>query len=253
MNNKEKFLLDLLNKADNVRVDSNHEDYFCFRPKDINFEIRIPYNHYSSMINVNFVLNTVSKSDNGEKGVSLTFSSIEEAPNFMAEIYKRHEEGFNKHVQNTPFPQDTLDRIEDMLKTPMDKRDYPYFISGQLESLVLRDHEESHGIQIDLGKGIYDRGESLNLNPLSFLVLDCFLKDEKTSYISKYKKIIPAFLIEQYPIISSVVKVNKFTDNLTDLTNSLYQLDHSSGAVLTSMILDVELDNKPGNQKKNKL
>jgi hypothetical protein len=253
MNNKEKFLLELLNKADDVRVDSSDEDYFCFNPKGINFEVRIPYNQYSSIININFVLNSFGRSDNSQTGVSLTFSSINEAPTFMAEIYKRYEDYLNKHSQNTPFAQDTFNKIEEMFRTPINTYDYPYFVSGQSESLMIRDNEKPCGIQINLGESIYDYGQPISLNPLSFIVIECYNKDETTSYISRYKRIIPAFLIEQYPTISNVVNINQSTDNLHGLTDVLYQLDHNSGAVLTSMILDIELDNKNGTNKRNKL
>jgi hypothetical protein len=249
MNNKEKFLLDLLKKVEVVMID---EDYFSFNPQDINFKVRIPYNQYSSIVNIEFVLKSFV-GESKQKGVSLTFSSIDEVPTFMTEIYKKYEEYFNKHLSNTPFSQQIFNKIEEILKTPINTYDYPYFISGQSESLIINDNDKPFGIQINLGESIYEREQPINLNPLSFITLDCFHKDEKTSFISKYKKIIPAFLIEQYPTISNVVNINKSTDNLNSLTDELYKLDHNSGAVLTSMILETELDNKNTSSKRNKL
>jgi hypothetical protein len=249
-NNKEKFLMDLLNSADFVTIDTRESDYFRFTPKNINFEVRIPYNQYSSTVNVNFVLRG---NLNSENGTSLTFSSIDEIPNFMAEVYKRYNKYLNEHVKNTTFPQEALDKIDEILRTPIHKGHYPYFLDGKLDSLNIRDNLQPHGIQIDLGASIYDRGEPTNLNPLSFLVIDCAYKDEATSVISMHKKLIPAFMIEQYPSISNVVKMNKFTDNLHTLTDALYELDHNSGAVLTSMILDLELPNKQIKSNRNKI
>lgn len=247
MNNKEKFLLELLEKSDSVGMD---EDNLFFHPKDINFEIKIPYNQCSNMIHINFIL---KEYNSDKKGVSLTFSSVDEAPIFMTEIYKRYNEYLNQHVNNTAFSQDNLNKIEEILKTPMDINNYRYFIDGQLESLIIRDNKEPHGLQINLGEAIYDYGKPINFNPLSYLVIDCFHKDKSTSCISGYKKIIPAFLIDKYKAISNIVDINKSTDNLHAITDALYKLDHNSGAVLTSMILNIELDNTNNKNKKNKI
>lgn len=253
MNNKEKFLLELLNKSGDVSVNSGDEDYFLFNPKGVNFEVRVPYNQLSNMVNVNFVFCIPGSTENGKQEASLTFSSVDKIPTFMAEIYKKYSEYYNEYFKHTPFPQETLDKIKDMLRTPMNASNYPYFIEGQLGPLAIKEFKEPHGIKITLGQSIYGYGKPISLNPLAFLVIDCFNKDEKTSLISKYSKVIPAFLLDQYPAISNIVNINKSTDDLHVLTDELYQMDRNSGSTLTSIILDIELNNKKDVSKKHKI
>ncbi len=240
-NNNEKFLLDLLSRTD-VVYNSGTDEFLYFypsKPESLGFEIKIPYNQASTSVDVNFVVAAASRRDSEEKVVNFSLGSVDNVKEFMAELYKKHDSLLN----NRDIPEHVLAKFEEVLKAPLDK--YPFFVEGKEENLCIRTNQHNEeGVYISLGRTLYNYENKVKFKPLAPITIKCFYKDDTTNGNIMYEKVIPAYLVNEYPIVAKHAYVSKSVKEIHSLADALYELSPKSASVVGTMVLDIELENK---------
>jgi len=240
-NNNEKFLLELLSRTDAV-YSSGVDEYMYFypsKPASLGFSVKIPYSNSSTCVDVNFVFDSASRRESEEKIVNFSFPSVDEVKDFMAELYRKHD----KLLNNREIPEHILAKFEEVLKAPIDK--YPYFVEGNEENLCIKTSKTSQeGVYIALGRSLYSFENQVKFKPLAPITIGCYYKDEHTNGNIVYQKVIPAYLVNEYPIVAKHAFVNKSVRDFHSLADALCEINPKSGSALSSIILDIELDKK---------
>jgi hypothetical protein len=249
-NNNEKFLLTLLDMTDAVYTSSVDEYMYFYpsKPKSLGFTIKIPFVQGSKSVDINFTVESSSRMQNDEKHVNFSFSSPDEIKDFMAQLYQKHEDMLN----NGRVSSEVIAKFEEVLKAPIDN--YPYILEGKDESLGIKNKTTDDGIYIGFGRAIYNYEEKRKFKPLEPIVINCYYRENVASPNIMFQKVIPAYMVHEYPIVAKHAYIHKTTKDLHELTDALYEISPKSATALSALILDVELDrNAPVKNSKPKL
>lgn len=238
-NNNEKFILALLDMTDVVYADVNDQYMYFYpsKPNTLGFTIKIPTSQCSTSVDINFIFETSRRTEKDDQIVNLSFDSAHDIKDFMEELYKKHSALLNNHTKATP---EILEKIESALKSPLNNPNY--VLKGQFEDLILNDNNKYPNLYINIGRTVFNYDEKRKFKPLEPIVIDCFYSDSTTDGNIMYKKVIPAYLAHEYPIVKEYAHIHKTTKNLNELTDALKEINPKSGSILSAMILDIELD-----------
>jgi hypothetical protein len=238
-NNNEKFILALLDMTDVVYADVNDEYMYFYpsKPNTLGFTIKIPTSQCSTTVDINFTFETQRRTAKDDQIVNLSFSSAHEIKDFMEELYKKHAALVNSHSKATP---EIIEKIELALKSPLNNPDY--VLKGQFEDLILNDNNKYPSLYINIGRTVFNYDEKRKFKPLEPIVIDCFYPDSTTDGNIMYKKVIPAYLAHEYPIVAEYAHIHKTTKNIYDLAEALNEINPKSSSALSAIILDIELD-----------
>lgn len=245
-NINQSFLIELL-KATDVVYDGGIDEHFYFYPKNFGFTVQVPYSQYSTNIDINFIFEKSAKSDN--QIVNLSFNSDEEIKEFMKELYIKNELLLNSHGHSS----ETMNKSLEALQHPLIKP-YPYTIKGENESMRLVLKENGAELNILLGRALYNYETPKKFKPLEPINLECFYKANGSNTNEHFKKVIPAYKAHEYPIIEKFANINKTTNNAYELIDSLQLINPNASSLLSSMLLNLELEKKQSaSNKKNKI
>jgi hypothetical protein len=247
MNINEKFLLKLIEDTDYIFCAKDSENFY-FSPNGFDVEIKIPYSHSSTQINIHFIYSFDDVNNKPHKEtINFSFASPNEIKEFMFALYKKYELGLNEGYGN--LSKEIIDKFETMLK--------------QSDSIKGLDDNNAHisyingkeNYYVDINDAAFSYGKRIKFRPLSPLIIPCYYNTGNTEKI--YKKVIPAYLIHEYPPLIKIAKVEPVVKNIHELQNvldSLKLLNPKSASILNALILDVELDkNTPIKNSKPKL
>ncbi len=238
MNSNEKFLLKLLEKVDYVSC-IHEKEILNFSIDDLNMEVKIPYSHSSDHIDINLIYSIENENgDYRKETISFNFDSFEDIKEFLVEFYKKYEHSINY----SPIPSDLNEKYEGMLKLPFDEN-YPYF-NKLTNELFIQDIDGNKKYGIDLEDAINKYGSEIKFKPLAPITVSCYyISGEKLKSYS-FQKVIPAYLINDYPILNKFAKTNSSVKNLDQLQkalDSIKDLDPKTASILNAFILDSEL------------
>lgn len=241
-NNNEKFILALLDMTDVVYADVNDEYMYFYpsNPNTLGFSIKIPTSQCSTSVDINFTFEASKRTSKDDNIVNLSFDSVHEIKDFMAQLYEKHEALLNSHSKATP---DILEKFESALKAPLNSN--RYLLQGQHdqnEKMVLKNNGTVDFLNINIGRALFNYDEKRKFKPLTPIVIDCFYTDPATSGNIMYKKVIPAYLAHEYPVVLEHAHIHKTTNNIYDLAEALSAISPKSGSALSAIILDIELD-----------
>jgi hypothetical protein len=245
MNINEKFLLALLEDSDFVHCERTEPEFFYFYPKNIDIEIKIPFSHSSTHINIHFLYNTEKS---GNEIINFSIDSPDEIKEFMKLLYKKYQDKLNETYP--PLSQDVINIFEDMLRHPIDDN-YPYSFDGSYDTPYIEEKNKTSGCCIYVYEGTSNKGNTIKFKPLEPICLPCYYSNGKDDSESKYYKVIPAYLINEYPALSGLIKMNHIVKNTNELSDVLYSLSGDLAPKLNTLILDLELAEQH-KSKKNK-
>lgn len=239
-NINEKFLLDLLERTDVVYFDTS-ERYFYFYPKNLGFTVQVPCSQYSKNVDINFAFdNSHSTSRYSDKSiVNFSFASAENIEEFMSQLYKKHENVLNNRM---PQEEEKLMFLK-CLKTALDE-DSICKSEGQNESLKLMNKDGQNELIINIGKALYNYDSPIKRKPLEPIIIECFHITPNHSKNIYYQMAVPAYKIDEFPILSKLADVSPTTTDIHSLSDALNKANPEAGALLGSIILNLELDQK---------
>lgn len=242
--NNEKFLLALLDMTDCVYVGGVDEYLYFYptNPKSLGFSIKIPFSQGSTSVDVNFTFDSPSRRESEERFVNFSFNSPDEIQDFMKQLYQKHENLLNSHVSFSPETLEVIDKFEKILKSPLDN--YPYILQGVEEEMKIKDRHTDDGVHISFGRTLFNYEDKRKFKSLEPIIIDCFYRESLTSPNIMYKKVIPAYMAHEYPIVEKHAYIHKSTKNLHELTDALYKIHPDSAIAISALLLDVELDKK---------
>jgi hypothetical protein len=241
-NNNEKFILALLDMTDVVYADVNDEYMYFYpsKPNTLGFSVKIPTSQCSTFIDINFTFEASKRTAKDDNIVNLSFDSAHEIKDFMEQLYEKHETLLNSHSRVSP---EILEKFESALKAPLNSN--RYILQGQHvqnEHMILKNNGTVDFLNINIGRALFNYDEKKKFKPLAPIVIDCFYSDSTTDGNIMYKKVIPAYLVDEYPIVALHAHVHKTTKDLNELTDALNKINPKSGSALSAIILDIELD-----------
>lgn len=237
-NINQKFLLEILNLSDAV-YDGGLDEGFYFYPKGLGFTVQIPYSQYSTAVDVNFVLKKSGSRDSDKEVVNLSFPFLDDIKEFMSELYTKHELMLNNH----DCSKQALSKFNEALKTPLSKN-YPYTIKGDNENISLVEDTSEYALAINIGRATFIFDNQKKFKPLRPIIVDCFYRPNGSKKNEHYKKVIPAYQVSDYPIVARFSNINKTFDNIYSLSDAMSKINPQSATLLSSIILDIELDKK---------
>ncbi len=234
----QKFLLALINTTDSV-YSGGLDEGFYFYPKDLGFTIQIPFSHHSTSVDVNFVFEKYGSRDSDKEVVNFSFPFIDDISQFMNQVYQKHETMLNNHG----ILPEAIKKCNEALTEPLGPIN-PYKIIGKHEDTKLFQKTDEYELNITLGKSLYNFESPKKTKPLEPIIIDCFYKPTASNKNEYYKKVIPAYKVDEYPIVAKLANINPTVNDVHALSDALSKINPKAGALLSSMILDVELDKK---------
>jgi len=253
MNINEKFLLELLAHTKDFTTDQTEPDSFCFHPDDFNMEVKIPYDNGSDQVNIDLIYSMITKNGRSlKKTINFIFDSISEINEFLTELFKKYENYLNRN--NSEISEQILDKFENILRLPIDEK-YPYNSQINYEKPYIEDKGENEQYNMDIFDSIFTYSQKNKLKPLSPILIHCYYNSGEIG--ATYKKVIPAYLINEYPILNKHIKSEPVVSNIHELSNALNSLrlnNSKSQSILNALILEEELSNNNSEKKpKSKL
>jgi hypothetical protein len=250
---KEKFLLDLLYKSDTVyHIKSNGENCFYFYIPNLGehgCKIVIPCQN-STNFDLVFVFD---RTDHKKSGVlNYSAGSIYDFPLFFAELYQKYE----AHLNKNSFYEENKDRIKDIIKTPFENLNKNNFSNepNNYKKTYQFSTEEGKTI-IHLGKALFSYDSEINFAPLEPIKLEYYWENKTRENYSYLTKIIPAYHIEEFPLLSHFSRPAKCFSDFKEFTEELSKVSDSpkSKGVISSLVLDLELNKNETKSKKHKI
>lgn len=236
MNINEQFLLKILDHTDYVQCSKDTEKFY-FEPKGFNVEVKIPYSHSSTQINIHFHFENFEDNKSNNETINFSFDSPNEISEFMFQLYKKYELTLNDGYPT--LPKAVINEFESMLKESSD-------IIEIDKSAHLKKSNGKENYYIDIGESAFSFEKRLKHRPLSPLIIPCYYS--KGDVETAYKKVVPCYLAHDYPSLALITKVDPVVKNVQEFSAVLESLKISnpkSASILNALILDTELGNNP--------
>jgi hypothetical protein len=236
MNINEKFLLKLLEHTEYIFCSKDTENFY-FSPTGFDVEIKIPYSHSSTQINMHFIYAFDDANNKTHKEtINFSIDSPDEIKNFMYQLYKKYELGLNEGYGK--LSKEVIDKFETMLQQTDT-------IKGLDDSNPhIRETNGKETYYVDINEVAFSYGKRLKFRPLSPLIIPCYYSKGDTEKM--YKKVVPGYLIHKYPSLAQIAQIDPLVKNIHELQDALDSLklhNPKSASILNALILETELDN----------
>lgn len=225
------FLLNLINSADYVYLSCQENKYFYFYAKEIDFKIKVPFG-YSDEVDVYFFKENKVKNINKNVILSLGKNCFD----FLNKLHKKYELMLNSNMTDCGK---FSNLIEEDLLLPVKKTKFYLGENNGNIALLKKEDQINLSIHIENIKKEYFLYEPI--------VLNC-----KYNNIF-FKKVIPAYNINNYPIFRKMIKIKSIHNNISSFIEEISKIEPKCGIILKAKLLDIELNNKEQNKTKIKI
>ncbi len=251
MNNElnEKLLLVLLDQT-NVAYHQKdqYDNYMYFYPKELGLTVQIKC-HECQSLSVNFVKESRYNEEQNEV-INFSLPHYSQASTFLSKLYDKFEFMLNSK-QDTNINK----RFDEILSKPLEKLPH-YTIEGENNSLTVVLRENNTEIRFNIGRAFLSySNKKITYNTLEPIKLEIFWKEKSDTSSNFITKIIPAYEIDKYPLLSKYASVTPSHSDAYDLLESLSKkVDKKGASLLHNLILDMELPKKEtSTHKTNKI
>ncbi len=243
-NKKQKFANSILERTDRVyHTKTQQENNFYAFVKNLGATIQIEIGN-STNVELSFVF---VKSTEITTISNLSLGSVFDCSEFMNGIYAKHEAMLNNHIG-------THKEFNEKLELALRKENNsPFSETEKNESIKLILNEPKYDLSISL-RTVHNKYNPITFKPLEPLVFDCFMTP-KIGEGCYFKKVIPAYKINEYPILKDKVLVNNSENELnTFIDNVIANAPNpNTGKFLSTILLDITMPQNNTNKPKLKI